>query len=93
MSYFSFLRDNARWLSASYLLAVFSGFGQTFFISLSAGSLREEFSLSHGDIGLLYMFATLGSALTLPYVGKSLDHFPVQRIAAVVMVGLALFVS
>lgn len=91
MSYFSFLRDNARWLSASYLLAVFSGFGQTFFISLSAGSLREEFSLSHGDIGLLYMFATLGSALTLPYVGKSLDHFPVQRIAAVVMVGLALF--
>ncbi|MCK7614264.1 MFS transporter [Roseibium sediminicola] len=91
MSYFSFLRENARWLSASYLLAVFSGFGQTFFISLSGGDIRAEFGLSHGELGLLYMLATLGSALTLPYVGKSLDHFPVRWIAAVVMSGLALF--
>ncbi|MEM9632887.1 MAG: MFS transporter [Pseudomonadota bacterium] len=91
MSYFVFLRENARWLAASYLLSVFSGFGQTFFISLSAGDLRAEFGLSHGELGMLYMLATLGSALTLPYVGRSLDHFPVQRIAAVVMFGLALF--
>ncbi|MEO9527433.1 MFS transporter [Roseibium sp.] len=91
MTYFTFLRDNARWLSASYLLAVFSGFGQTFFISLSGGDIRAEFGLSHGDLGLIYMLATLGSALTLPYAGKSLDHFPVRAIAAVVMIGLALF--
>ncbi|POF28857.1 MFS transporter [Roseibium marinum] len=91
MTYFKFLRENARWLSASYLLAMFSGFGQTFFISLSAGDLRAEFALSHGDLGLLYMLATLGSALTLPYVGKSVDHFPVRTIAAVVMTTLALF--
>lgn len=91
MSYFTFLRDNARWLSSSYLLAVFSGFGQTFFISLSAGDLRAEFGLTHGELGLLYMLATLGSALILPYVGKSLDHFPVQKIALVVMAGLAVF--
>ncbi|WP_305985087.1 MFS transporter [Roseibium sp. MMSF_3544] len=91
MTYFGFLRDNARWLSASYLLAMFSGFGQTFFISLSAGDLRAEFGLSHGDLGLLYMLATLGSALALPYVGKSLDHFPVQKIAMVVIAGFALF--
>ncbi|MET1415058.1 MFS transporter [Roseibium sp. HPY-6] len=91
MSYFTFLRENARWLSSSYLLAVFSGFGQTFFISLSAGDLRAEFGLTHGELGLLYMLATLGSALILPYVGKSLDHFPVQKIALVVMAGLAVF--
>ncbi len=91
MTYFTFLRDNARWLSASYLLTTFSGFGQTFFISLSAGDLRAEFGLSHGDLGLLYMVATLGSALTLPYVGKSLDHYPVQKIAMAVMAGFALF--
>lgn len=89
--YLRFLRDNARWLSASYLLAVFSGFGQTFFISLSGGDIRAEFGLSHGELGLLYMLATLGSALTLPYVGRSLDYFSVRRIAAVVMAGLALF--
>jgi MFS family permease len=91
MSYLTFLRENARWLVASYLLAVFSGFGQTFFISLSGGNLRAEFGLSHGELGLIYMLATLGSALTLPYVGRSLDHFPVQRIALVVVTGLALF--
>ncbi len=91
MTYFAFLRENARWLAASYLLTVFSGFGQTFYISLSAGDLRAEFGLTHGELGILYMVATLGSALTLPYVGKSLDHFPVRRIAAVVIVGLALF--
>ena len=91
MSYLTFLRENARWLSASYLLAVFSGFGQTFFISLSGGDLRAEFNLSHGELGLIYMLATLGSALTRPYVGRRLDHFPVQRIALVVVTGLALF--
>jgi len=91
MTYFIFLRENARWLLASYLLAMFSGFGQTFFISLSAGDIRAEFGLSHGDLGLLYMLATLGSALTLPYVGRSVDHFHVQKIAAVVIAGLALF--
>ncbi|MEP4766779.1 MAG: MFS transporter [Roseibium sp.] len=90
MTYFTFLRDNTRWLSASYLLTVFSGFGQTFFISLSGGDIRAEFGLSHGDLGLLYMVATLGSALTLPYVGKSVDYFPVQKVAAVVIAGLAL---
>ncbi len=91
MTYFAFLRENARWLAASYLLAVFSGFGQTAFISLSGGDLRAEFGLSHGELGLLYMLATLGSALTLPYVGRSLDHFPVRWIAAAVIPGLALF--
>lgn len=90
MPYFTFLRDNARWLAASYLLAVFSGFGQTFFISLSGGAIRAEFGLSHGDLGLIYMLATLCSALTLPWAGRSVDHFPVRRIAATVMIGLTL---
>lgn len=91
MTYLSFLRDNARWLAASFLLTMFSGFGQTYFIALSAGDLRAEFGLSHGELGLLYMLATLASALVLPYAGKSLDIFPVQAVAAVVITGLAVF--
>ena len=38
----------------------------TFFISLSAGHIREDFGLTHGGFGMVYMIATLGSALTLP---------------------------
>lgn len=91
MTYLAFLRENARWLFACYLMTVFSGFGQTFFIALSTGDLQAEFGLSHGDLGGLYMLATLGSALTLPVIGRTLDHYPVRWIAATVVVGLAFF--
>ncbi|MTI43540.1 sugar phosphate permease [Roseibium hamelinense] len=91
MPFFAFLQANARWLGAGYLLALFSGFGQTFFISLFAGDLRAEFDLSHGDFGLIYMAATLLSALCLSSVGRTVDVFPIQRVAAVVMLALAAF--
>ncbi len=91
MTYFSFLRLNARWLCAGFLLTGFSGFGQTFFISLSSGHLREEFGLSHGDFGLIYMVATLGSAMVLPWVGRSVDVLPLQRVAMAVMAVLGGF--
>ena len=91
MSYFSFLRENGRWLLGGFLLTTFSGFGQTFFISLSSGHLRSEFGLSHGEFGLLYMIGTLGSASLLPFVGRSVDAFPIQRVALAVILALAAF--
>lgn len=91
MSFLSFLGSNARWLGAAFLLTAFSGFGQTFFISLSAGDLRQTFGLSHGELGSLYMLATLGSALTLPALGRTLDRFSVLQVAAAVILTLAGF--
>ena len=91
MAFFAFLRANFRWLLAGFLLTAFSGFGQTFFIGLSAGSVRSEFGLSHGEFGTLYMAATLASAMSLPWVGRSLDRYPIPRVAAAVMVLLAVF--
>lgn len=73
----AFLRDNARWLAGGFLLTFFSSFGQTYFISLSAGHIRAEYGLSHGDFGTLYMLATLASAATLPQVGKIIDRVSV----------------
>ncbi len=35
-----FYRDNGRWLLAGLLLAIFSSFGQTYFISLFAGQIK-----------------------------------------------------
>lgn len=90
MSFLSFLRDNARWLAGGFLLTFFSSFGQTFFISLSAGDVRREYGLSHGDFGLIYMAATLGSALTLPKLGQIVDRHSAQRVALVTMPMLAL---
>lgn len=74
MSAIRFITQNARWLVGGFLLTLFSSFGQTFYISLSAGDIRSEYGLSHGEFGLLYMAATLGSALTLPWLGKILDY-------------------
>ncbi len=90
MTYSGFLRENARWLAGGFLLTFFSSFGQTFFISLSAGGIREDYELSHGEFGLLYMLATLGSALSLPYVGRLVDFASVSKTVLLIVPALAL---
>lgn len=77
MTMVQFLRGNARWVAGGFLLTFFSSYGQTFFISLSAGHIRAEYGLSHGGFGTLYMVATLASALTLPQIGKLVDRWSV----------------
>ena len=44
-SFSSFVVNNIRWLGGGFLLTFFSSFGQTFFISLSNGDIRETFGL------------------------------------------------
>ncbi|MBX2879088.1 MAG: MFS transporter [Granulosicoccus sp.] len=76
-----FLRSNARWLAGGLLLTFCSSVGQTFFISLFAAQIRSDFHLSHGSFGALYMAATLGSAVSLIYLGRILDVLPVALLA------------
>lgn len=85
----SFLRDNMRWISGGFLLTVFSSFGQTFFIGLSGEELRAKFGLTDGEFGGIYMIATIGSALTLPFLGRTLDHMPGWKVARFVIPSLA----
>lgn len=89
MSFLAFLRDNARWLAGGLLLTFFSSFGQTFFISLSAGDIRREYALSHGAFGTVYMIATLASALTLPRLGQIVDRYSVRQVTLFVVPMLA----
>ncbi|MEO0329041.1 MAG: MFS transporter [Pseudomonadota bacterium] len=79
MDFIQFIRENARWLAGGFLLTFFSSFGQTFFISLSGGAIRAEYGLSNGEWGTVYMIATLGSALTLPFLGRIVDHISIAR--------------
>tara|TARA_R100001129_G_scaffold129991_1_gene91887 strand:+ start:15654 stop:16862 length:1209 start_codon:yes stop_codon:yes gene_type:complete len=90
MPFIHFLRDNARWLAGGFLLTLFSSYGQTFYIALSSGGIREELGLSHGDFGWIYMLATLASAATIPFTGKLIDSMRIERYAIFVIVGLAL---
>ena len=84
-----FIRKNARWLFGGFLLTFFSSFGQTFFIGLSGEELRAKFSLTDGEFGLMYMTATLASAATLPFLGRTLDLMPGRRVILFVIPCLA----
>ncbi|MGY8748037.1 MAG: MFS transporter [Pirellulales bacterium] len=87
---FSFAYRNARWLLGGLLLTFFSSFGQTFFISLFSGEIRESFQLSDGEFGAIYMAGTLASAVTLVGLGKTLDRFSVSAVSLCVICALAL---
>ncbi|GAB4348845.1 MAG: MFS transporter [Oricola sp.] len=89
MTFIRFLADNARWLAGGFLLTLFSAFGQTYFISLSAGEIRSEFGLSNGGFGMLYMVATLASAFSLTWVGRLVDRFSPFQVTLIVVPLLA----
>ncbi|MEM7268993.1 MAG: MFS transporter [Pseudomonadota bacterium] len=90
MTFLEFARENVRWLSAGVLITGATGFGQTFYISIFAPHFREEFSLSHGDWGLIYMIATLASAAAITQTGRLSDHFRARTLAPAVILLFAL---
>ena len=84
----AFYRDNARWIAGGFLLTLFSSYGQTFYVALSSGEIRAEFSLTNGEFGWLYMAATLTGAGLIPFLGRLLDRTSVSAYAAFVVAGL-----
>ncbi|MGB5347095.1 MAG: MFS transporter [Woeseia sp.] len=87
---FNDLRGEFRWLSSGFLLTFFSGFGQTYYIALYAGHLKNELTLSDGEFGSLYMLGTLASAVLLTWAGKLADSVSARWLGAGVLAGLSL---
>jgi len=81
----AFITRNFRWLAGGFLLTYFSSFGQTYFISASASQWQAAFDLSHGEFGRLFMWATLASALCLPFVGRLVDIVQAHHAMALVI--------
>ena len=81
----AFLRDNAPWLGAGFLLTFLSSFGQTFFISLFAGEIREGFGLTHGQWGGIYSLGTTVSAIVMIWAGGLTDRFRVRGLGTIVL--------
>lgn len=86
---FAFIKHNLRWLLGAFVLALFSSFGQTFFISLFNADIREHFDLSNGEFGKIYMVATLCSAAVFLKLGSIVDRFSTATVASLVLVALA----
>ncbi|PZX18983.1 MFS transporter [Palleronia aestuarii] len=90
MPFLTFLRSNAPFLLVGVLLTFCSSFGQTFFISVFGGVIREEFALSNGGWGILYSIATTASAIVMVFAGAATDRFRVRVIGPIVLGLLAM---
>ena len=83
-------------LSLGVFLIFSSSVGQTFFISLFSGEIRNEFNLSHGMFGILYSSATLTSAIIFFWLGKFTDQFNLTLLSLITLMaisGVALLIS
>ncbi|WP_420857838.1 MFS transporter [Marivivens marinus] len=90
MDTFRFIRENAPWLAAGALLSFLSSFGQTFFISIFAGEIRDSFGLSHGQWGGIYTLGTTASAIAMVFAGGLADRFRVRVVGIFVLLFFAL---
>jgi MFS family permease len=96
MDYVRFILENRRFLAFGFLVALFSSFGQTFFISLFSGDIRATFSLTHGEFGYVYAVATLSSGLCLMWLGGKIDRIDLRLYSGLVcggMVGACFFMA
>ena len=89
-AYATLLRDERPVLAFCCACTFLSAPGQTFFISLFIGELSDSTGLSAGQLGSLYLGATLGSAALLPWFGHWIDRIDLTRYVTGVMIGLAL---
>ena len=87
---FNFLMQNSNWLGAGILMTLLSSFGQTYFISIFANEIRDEFSLSHGEWGAIYTLGTGVSAFLMIWGGALADKFRARVIVFLAILGLSL---
>lgn len=84
-----FLRAHAPLLAFGWLMTFCSSFGQTYFIAIFGGALRNELALSHGAYGSCYAAGTLASACALLWAGRLIDRKPLAAFSAAVLCGLS----
>ena len=91
VEFLRFLFENKRWLIGAFLLMLSSSAGQTIFIAQFSAEIRNEFGLSHGGFGTIYMIATLCSAFTLIWLGKLADVYRPVTLGVISILILAMF--
>ena len=90
VNFMDFLRTNVKWLTAGVLLTFMTSFGQTFFISVFSGHIREDFGLSHAAWSGIYALGTSASAFVMIWAGILTDVLRTRILGVIVFLGLAL---
>jgi len=87
-SYLRLVASQPRLLGFGFAMTFASSIGQTFFIGAFGPSIQQEFALSHGEWGGIYMAGTLLSAALLPWTGAQIDRLPLGRYTAMVVAAM-----
>lgn len=80
-----FLKSNPRLALYAFFAVAISGFGQTFFVSVMGGAIRQAFDLSHTTYGGLYSGGTLVSAFLLLRFGALADVWSLPKVTALAL--------
>ena len=85
----AFIRHQPRLAFYAFAAVAASGFGQTFFVSVMGGELRQAFELSHTAYGSLYSGATVLSAALLLRFGALADRWSLTGVTTLAVAVLA----
>ena len=88
MTYFKFIKKNARFTGFGIITMAFSGFGQTYVVALYNNQVLQSFDLSKSDLGLIYSIATLSSGLLLMWSGLFVDRMRLSYFTSLTLFGL-----
>lgn len=87
---FALLKTQWRLILFGVLMTFASAPGQTFFISLFSGELRDNLGISHGEFGTYYSIGTLLSAAIVVWSGALVDRIDLRHFSIAIVAGLAL---
>ncbi|MFW5706329.1 MAG: MFS transporter [Bacteroidota bacterium] len=88
MNYYRFFLHNRKILIFAILLTFYSGFGQTFLLSLYIPEIISEFGISQSVFSSIYAIATLCSGFTIIFAGKLIDRMPLMKFTLLVVAGI-----
>ncbi|MDC0194783.1 MFS transporter [Alphaproteobacteria bacterium] len=86
----NFFLSDPKLLLYGFAIIFFASYGQTFFISIFNEQIRETYSLSDGEFGLVYSCGTLASSIILVAFAKLIDHIDLRLYSVIVSIGLAI---
>jgi MFS family permease len=90
MNYIRLVRDYPNYIGYGVLHYFFSCMGQTFLVSIFVPYFVEDLPVSNASFSVVYGFATVSSALLLPFGGKLIDQHPLRHVSIGVGLGLSL---
>ena len=84
----SFFLNDPKMLIYGFMIIFFGSYGQTFFIALFNDDIKNYYSLTDGQFGLIYALSTTLSSLLLINFAKLIDFIDLRIYSIIITTGL-----